>query len=180
MPTWTKHIVIEPVKGMSISGTIAFLLVWFLEVYVQGKGLQSYLQNELVTLVLTLTAVYTAIIGLALTQITNLRAMAMSDSALKNSVDSTLQSVSDALRISFVEMIVQVCIAVISASLSDSAILPYATWSYFALDVANTTVLVWAIWLLWDMGTSQFTIFGNLTDAVSKASKNVSVPTQVN
>lgn len=162
----TRQLIVELCKGLFVSAVVAFCIVWILEECVKGKGLQAFLAKELLSIILTLAAVYTAIVGLILTQISGLRVESHGDDSSQVRAFDILSGISSALQISFVEILVQVALAVISMSLAGGRIQKELSWSWFALDITNVAVFIWAIWLLWDIGSAMFATFGQLTDAL--------------
>jgi hypothetical protein len=167
-------------RSLLYCGFAAYVIVWVLEDLLHAKSLQAFLSEELVTLIITLAALCTATMSLLLTQLTSLRSFQVQTKESGKTLDESLHTIQSALQDSFFEMMIQTILAIMAKSLYGSASVAYFSshmfsWGHFALDVANLSVLLWALWLLWDLGSAQFEMFGALTTVIRNQSNSVDI-----
>jgi hypothetical protein len=149
---------------------VGWVVVLTLENYVHSKSLQRYLADQLPTMSFTFVALMIAMVGLILTQTTNLRAVERTDEE-QGVIANVLTKINVVLRMTIVEGLIMVLLSFVVLALSKGQWMHLWDWSWFAVDIANVALFAWMMHMIWDMASAQMRVYGDLSTVVFKAVK---------
>lgn len=142
---------------MKLTKNISFFIVISIIISLIGKGLESkflftYLQQNIIGLLLTLLAINTATLGLIASKI--------QDIIVKYpKIDFSITI--EEMKKSLLEQIILIMVSIITLLLMDSAIITYEFKGVIGNTIL-TTVLIYAVNILWDTGKGVFVIIEEL------------------
>ena len=142
---------------MKLAKNISFFIVISIIISLIGKGLESdflftYLQQNIIGLLLTLLAINTATLGLIASKIQDIVVKYP-----KMDFSITIKEMKKSL----LEQIILIVVSVITLLLMDSAKITYEFKDIIGNTIL-TTVLIYAVNILWDTGKGVFVIIEEL------------------
>ena len=142
---------------MKLAKNISFFIVISIIISLIGKGLESeflftYLQQNIIGLLLTLLAINTATLGLIASKIQDIVVK-----YTKMDFSITIKEMKKSL----LEQIILIVVSIITLLLMDSAKITYEFKDIIGNTIL-TTVLIYAVNILWDTGKGVFVIIEEL------------------
>lgn len=142
---------------MKLVKNISFFIVLAIIITLIGKGLESkflftYLQQNIIGLLLTLLAINTATLGLIASKIQDI---------LSNYPKFNFSTTIKEMKISLIEQIILIIVSVLSLLLMDSEKITYEYKDIIGNTIL-TTILIYAVNILWDTGKGVFVIIEEL------------------
>lgn len=135
------------IKNISFKLILAIIVVFICDT-LESTNLYTYLNNNLISLLLTLLAINTATSGLIASKIQDIV-------TVEPKID--FKSTISEMKLSLLEQIVLIFFSILALVVNDSKVL-YFEHKDFILHVISVGVLIYSIEILWDTGKSVFII----------------------
>ena len=135
------------VKNISFFIILGFIVV-LISIWIKSDFLFSYLQNSIIGLLLTLLAINTATLGLIASKMQDM---------LEKHVGLSFEKTIKEMKFSLIEQIVLIAVSITSLMLLGSSIIIFE-YKEILVNSLLTSVLLYAIHILWDTGKAVFVI----------------------